>query len=47
MVWIVSDEAKFLRGKLVWCNWDVDEMKAKKDKFTKDGDFNLGLLGWP
>jgi len=27
-VWIASPEAEFLKGKFVWANWDVDEMKG-------------------
>lgn len=27
-VWIASPEAEFLKGKFVWANWDVTELKA-------------------
>ncbi len=27
-----SSEAKFLRGKFVFANWDVDELKARKER---------------
>jgi hypothetical protein len=48
MVWAVSSEAAFLRGKMVWSNWDVDELKVKRDKITSDpGYLNLGMIGWP
>jgi hypothetical protein len=46
-VWIVSPEAEFLRGKFVWSNWDVEELKAKKDQLISSQDLTLGLLGWP
>jgi len=46
-VWAVSDEAKFLRGKLVWSNWDVDELKAMKEEIEGTPKFTFGLLGWP
>ena len=47
MVWIVSPEADFLRGKFVWSNWDVEELKAKKGYFQSSQDLTLGLQGWP
>lgn len=28
IVWAASPEARFLKGKTVWANWDVDELKA-------------------
>lgn len=27
-VWLASPEAEFLKGRFVWVNWDVDELKA-------------------
>jgi hypothetical protein len=48
MVWAVSSDAAYLRGKHIWSNWDVDELKAKKEKITSDpGYLNLGMNGWP
>jgi hypothetical protein len=30
------------------CNWDVEELKAKKEKITADPAFlNIGMNGWP
>ncbi|KFY35279.1 hypothetical protein V494_06056 [Pseudogymnoascus sp. VKM F-4513 (FW-928)] len=46
-VWIVSPEAEFLRGKFVWSNWDIEELKAKKEHLVSTNDLTLGLLGWP
>uniref|UniRef100_A0A4E9DU38 Cupin type-2 domain-containing protein n=1 Tax=Gibberella zeae TaxID=5518 RepID=A0A4E9DU38_GIBZA len=31
-VWLTSPEAKFLKGKYVWANWDVDELKARAEE---------------
>jgi hypothetical protein len=31
-VWLVSDEARFLRGRTVWTNWDVKELIARKSE---------------
>lgn len=36
MVWAASEEAKFLNGKLVWANWDVDELKAAAATVTPE-----------
>ncbi|KAG7129230.1 Short chain dehydrogenase citE like protein [Verticillium longisporum] len=48
VVWATSDEAKFLDGKFVCVNWDVDELKAMRSKIEA-ADKTLpvmGLLGW-
>ena len=33
-VWLASQEAKFLRGKFVWVNWDVDELKERAEEIA-------------
>lgn len=45
-VWVVSPEASFLNGKFVWAHWDVDDLKAIKDKIVGTEKFTLGLQGW-
>ncbi|MCJ1338660.1 hypothetical protein MMC09_003949 [Bachmanniomyces sp. S44760] len=35
-VWLNSPEAEFLRGRFLSCNWDVDELKARKAELEKD-----------
>ncbi|MCJ1384067.1 hypothetical protein MMC17_007183 [Xylographa soralifera] len=46
-VWLASPEAVFLRSKVVWTNWDVEEMMAKKDEISKDPNFlTLGYNGY-
>ncbi|KAK5290617.1 hypothetical protein LTR99_011018 [Exophiala xenobiotica] len=40
-VWLVSPEAKFLKSKYVWANWDVDEMIARAEEIQ-----NSTLLTW-
>ena len=30
LVWITSEDAKFLKDKLVFASWDVDELKGLK-----------------
>ncbi len=49
IVWMCSPEASFLRGggKCVWCNWNVDELKARKDELSKPGQLAVVMNGWP
>jgi NAD(P)-dependent dehydrogenase (short-subunit alcohol dehydrogenase family) len=46
VVWLASPEARFLKGKFVWSNWDVEELKARKTEIEA-GLLDIGLLGWP
>ncbi len=46
-VWLCSPEARFLKNKLVWANWDVDEMKEKAQKIQDSPFFTISLAGWP
>ena len=46
-VWLASPEARFLKGKFLWANWDVDELKAKAQEIESSMQFNIGLVGWP
>ncbi|KAF9982670.1 hypothetical protein BGZ79_005914, partial [Entomortierella chlamydospora] len=32
MVWAASAEAAFLKGKLIWSNWDVEELKERREE---------------
>jgi NAD(P)-dependent dehydrogenase (short-subunit alcohol dehydrogenase family) len=47
MVWLASPEARFLKGKYLWANWDVDELKGNKDKIESTPLLSIGLQGWP
>ena len=47
LVWIVSDEAAFLRNKFVWANWDVEELKAKKSGILEGLFMTAGFKGLP
>ena len=44
-VWICSPEATFLRGKFVWANWDVEELKALKDQILNEELINIDMKG--
>lgn len=49
MLWLVSPEADFMKGRFAWVNWDLDELKARKEeilskdllKYTLGGFFNM------
>lgn len=50
LVWATSQNAAWLKGKLIWCNWDVDELTAMKEQILspeKPGFLSLGVIGWP
>jgi len=46
VVWCLSDEAEFLKGKFVWVNWDVEELVARKEEIEGSGLFTLGMEGF-
>ncbi|KAF2636951.1 NAD(P)-binding protein [Massarina eburnea CBS 473.64] len=46
-VWLASPEARFLKGKLLWANWDVDELKARATELEGSQELNIDLVGWP
>lgn len=46
-VWLASPEARFLKGKYLWCNWDVDELKVQAKEIEEGTKLNIGLVGWP
>ncbi|KAI9695790.1 MAG: hypothetical protein M1836_006056 [Candelina mexicana] len=48
MVWLSSSEAEFLKGRFLWANWDVEELKAKKKEIEGNPILlTLTLGGWP
>ncbi|KAK5625683.1 hypothetical protein RRF57_001399 [Xylaria bambusicola] len=51
LVWIASPEANFLRGKLVFAAWDVDELKSREKEIVGGppgtGELWLGFQGFP
>jgi hypothetical protein len=46
-VWLASPEARFLKGKFLWCNWDVDELKAQAKELEATTKLSINLVGWP
>lgn len=47
MVWLASPEGRFLKGRYLWANWDVDELKARKGEIEESNLLEIGLIGWP
>ncbi|KAK4442927.1 hypothetical protein QBC34DRAFT_362866 [Podospora aff. communis PSN243] len=47
VLWLSSLEARFLKGKYLWANWDVDELKARSTELAATQELNIGLVGWP
>jgi hypothetical protein len=46
-LWLASPEARFLSGKFLWANWDIDELKARADELKSGTELNIGVNGWP
>jgi NAD(P)-dependent dehydrogenase (short-subunit alcohol dehydrogenase family) len=44
-VWAASPEARFLNGKYIYCNWDVEELVSRKSNFEEPTFMKLGLEG--
>ncbi|ROW06275.1 hypothetical protein VPNG_08076 [Cytospora leucostoma] len=47
LVWMASPEAAFLKGRSVWANWDVEELKAQKQTISEGQTMMTGFNGWP
>ncbi|KAF2442864.1 putative short-chain dehydrogenase [Karstenula rhodostoma CBS 690.94] len=47
LVWLASGEAKFLKGKFVWVNWDVNELNDRADEIKGSLVLTVGLHGVP
>jgi len=47
-VWLTTPAAaSWTGGKLLWANWDVDELVAMKDDIARGDELVMGLRGWP
>ncbi|KAF2104427.1 NAD(P)-binding protein [Rhizodiscina lignyota] len=45
-VWASTKAATFLHGRLVWANWDVNELQAREEELKKEpGLLKIGLQG--
>ncbi|KAH7126134.1 hypothetical protein EDB81DRAFT_872267 [Dactylonectria macrodidyma] len=45
LVWLASEEAKFLKGKFVWANWDAQELIARAEEIQNSMLFRVNLNG--
>ena len=45
IVWLTSPEAAFLKGKSIWTNWDVNELKEQAETIQNGPALTLGLVG--
>jgi hypothetical protein len=46
-VWLASPEAKFLNGRFVFCQWDIDELKSMSRNIEESLVLTVGLKGFP
>jgi hypothetical protein len=46
IVWLASPESEYLRGKFVWSNWDIDELRQKEAEIKEKNLLTIGLSGW-
>ncbi|KAF5131500.1 hypothetical protein E5D57_007855 [Metarhizium anisopliae] len=46
MVWLASPEADLLKGKYIWANWDVIELKERAKEIAESYLFTMKLGGW-
>ena len=44
-LWLASNEAAFLAGRLVYATWDVDELKSRAGKIVDNDLLKIGLRG--
>ena len=44
-VWLASNEAAFLAGRLVYATWDVDELKSRAGEIVDNDLLKIGLRG--
>lgn len=45
MVWLCTPDANFLKGRFVYANWDVDELKEQKEEIIRDNLLTLTIRG--
>jgi hypothetical protein len=46
-VWLASPEARFLKGKFLWANWDVEELQERSHEIQTSTQLSIALGGWP
>jgi hypothetical protein len=46
-LWLSTPEARFLKSKFLWCNWDINELKSRANEIESGRLLNIDLVGWP
>lgn len=44
-VWLCSGRARFLGGRFVAVNWDVEELEGRREEIVRDGLLEVGIRG--
>ena len=44
-VWLCQEKAKFLSGRFIAANWDMDDLVSRKEEIVKDDLLKLTLKG--
>ncbi|KAL8738660.1 MAG: hypothetical protein Q9181_000577 [Wetmoreana brouardii] len=47
MLWLACAQPDFLQGKLVWANWNVEELKAAASNIQGSSQMTITVGGWP
>jgi hypothetical protein len=47
LVWLSQPKNKFLHGRMVWANWDVQELAARAEEISSSAMMTIGYEGWP
>lgn len=45
ILWACSPEAHFLKGRIFWANWDVEELKALKAEIESGSMLTMTMEG--
>ncbi|KAK5165300.1 uncharacterized protein LTR77_009398 [Saxophila tyrrhenica] len=46
-LWLASPEARFLKNKYLWANWDIEELRRRAEELEAGPQLSIGLVGWP
>ncbi|KAF2468316.1 short chain dehydrogenase, partial [Lindgomyces ingoldianus] len=46
-LWASLPEAKFLTGRFIWANWDIEELKGMREEIVSGTKLLFGYNSWP
>lgn len=46
ILWLASPEADFMKGRFAWVNWDIEELKARKEEILEKDLLKYTLGGF-